>query len=182
MAHEGEQSTSATTLTHSSATARANTLPMPIRCLPSWPQIYSFDHPLLEQPDFDQPSSDSNKDALVIPTTQTQNPTHALSTYQTFALPLNVPAPQATAKPTHAPLTYQPFAPPLNAPAPQAATNISAPAPQPTQSSMMAVTRPAAMPPPWSHHVPSFIGKGGDSLNDFLCEYEEIANGHRLTE
>ena len=69
-AREGEQSTSATTPTHSSATARANTLPMPIRRLPLWPQIYSFDHPLLEQPDFDQPSSDSNEDAPVVPDTQ----------------------------------------------------------------------------------------------------------------
>ena len=131
-AREGEQSTSATTPMHSSATTRPDTPPMPIRRLPSWPQIYSFDQPLLEQPDFDQPSSDSNEDAPIVPATQTQNPTHALSAYYTFALPLNAPAPQATANPTHAPSTYQPFAPPLNAPAPQAATNIGAPAPRPT--------------------------------------------------
>jgi hypothetical protein len=55
-ARKGEQSTSATTTTHLSTTARPDTLPMPIRRLPLWPQIYSFDQPLLEQPNFDQPS------------------------------------------------------------------------------------------------------------------------------
>jgi hypothetical protein len=38
------------------------------------------------------------------------------------------------------------------------------------------------MPPPHSRHAPSFFGKGGESLDDFLCEYEELANGHGLSE
>jgi|SRR6266851_4978385 len=46
----------------------------------------------------------------------------------------------------------------------------------------MAVTGPAAMPLPRSHHAPSFTGKEGDFLDDFLCEYEKLANGHGLME
>ena len=35
---------------------------------------------------------------------------------------------------------------------------------------------------PCSHHVPYFSGEGGESLDDFLCEYEELADGHGLTQ
>ena len=38
------------------------------------------------------------------------------------------------------------------------------------------------MPSPRSHHAPSFSGEGGESLEDFLHEYEELAYGHGLTE
>ncbi len=38
------------------------------------------------------------------------------------------------------------------------------------------------MPPPRSRHTLSFTGEGGDSLDNFLCKYEELANGHGLTE
>jgi hypothetical protein len=38
------------------------------------------------------------------------------------------------------------------------------------------------MPPPCSHHVPSFSGEGGESLEDFLHEYEELAYSHGLME
>ena len=38
------------------------------------------------------------------------------------------------------------------------------------------------MPPPRSCHTLSFTGEGGDSLDNFLCKYEELANGHGLTE
>ncbi len=156
-AREEEQPTSATTPTQSSTTARPDTPPTPFRRIPSWPQIYSFDQPPPEQPDFDQPSSDSYDNAPIIPTLQPPNPTQAPSAYQTFTFPLNVLAPQAT-------------------------TNISTLAPQPTQPSTMAVTGPATMPPPQSRHTPSFTSEGGDSLDDFLCEYEELANSHRLME
>jgi hypothetical protein len=44
------------------------------------------------------------------------------------------------------------------------------------------VTGPAAMPSPCSDHAPSFSGEGGESLEDFLHEYEELAYGHGLTE
>jgi hypothetical protein len=47
---------------------------------------------------------------------------------------------------------------------------------------MTAVTGPAAMPAAHSHHAPYFSGEGGELLNDFLCEYEELADGHGLTE
>jgi hypothetical protein len=38
------------------------------------------------------------------------------------------------------------------------------------------------MPPLHSRHAPSFSGEGGESLDDFLREYEELANGHGLSE
>jgi hypothetical protein len=47
---------------------------------------------------------------------------------------------------------------------------------------MSAITGPAAMLAALSHHVPYFSGEGGESLDDFLCEYEELADGHGLTE
>jgi len=36
------------------------------------------------------------------------------------------------------------------------------------------------MPAPRSHHAPYFLGEGGESLDDFLCKYEELANGYGL--
>ena len=36
------------------------------------------------------------------------------------------------------------------------------------------------MPAPRSHHAPYFSGEGGESLDDFLCEYKELANGYGL--
>jgi len=44
------------------------------------------------------------------------------------------------------------------------------------------VTGPTAMPSPCSDHVPSFSGEGGESLEDFLHEYEELAYSYGLTE
>ena len=38
------------------------------------------------------------------------------------------------------------------------------------------------MPAARSHHAPYFSGEGGESLDDFLREYEELADGHGLTE
>jgi hypothetical protein len=66
----------------------------------------------------------------------------------------------------------------------QAPFNAGAPATHPathyTRATM--VTGPTAMPSPCSDHVPSFSGEGGESLEDFLHEYEELAYGHGLTE
>ena len=47
---------------------------------------------------------------------------------------------------------------------------------------MLSVLGPAAMLAPCSHHAPYFLGEGGESLDDFLCEYEELADGHGLTQ
>jgi hypothetical protein len=47
---------------------------------------------------------------------------------------------------------------------------------------MSAITGPTTMPAALSHHAPYFSGEGGESLNNFLHEYEELADGHRLTE
>ena len=44
------------------------------------------------------------------------------------------------------------------------------------------LTGPTAMPLPHSHHMPSFSGEGGESLEDFLHKYEELAYGHSLME
>ena len=38
------------------------------------------------------------------------------------------------------------------------------------------------MPAALSHHAPYFSGEGGESLDNFLHEYEELADGHELTE
>jgi hypothetical protein len=47
---------------------------------------------------------------------------------------------------------------------------------------MSAITGPTAMPAALSHHVPYFSGEGGESLDNFLRKYEELADGHGLTE
>jgi hypothetical protein len=47
---------------------------------------------------------------------------------------------------------------------------------------MSTITGPAAMPAALSYHTPYFSGEGGESLDDFLCEYEELADDHGLTE
>ena len=66
----------------------------------------------------------------------------------------------------------------------QVPVNADAPTAHPTVHYAMAttVTRPAAMPSLRSHHAPSFSGEGGESLEDFLHEYEELAYGHGLME
>jgi len=67
---------------------------------------------------------------------------------------------------------------------PQATTsNINTLALHKTQNNkMIAVTGPAAMPAACSHHMPYFSGEGGESLDNFLHEYKELADGHGLTE
>jgi hypothetical protein len=72
----------------------------------------------------------------------------------------------------------------FNAPAPQTtSSNINTPAPHKAQNNRMsAITGPATMPAALSCHAPYFSGEGGESLNDFLHEYEELADGHGLTE
>jgi len=66
----------------------------------------------------------------------------------------------------------------------QAPFNTGAPATRPAThyTRTTTLTGPAAMPSPHSHHAPSFSGEGGESLEDFLHEYEELAYGHSLTE
>jgi hypothetical protein len=41
---------------------------------------------------------------------------------------------------------------------------------------------PATMPPPRSHRAPYFSGRVGDLIEDFLNEYEELANSCGLTD
>jgi hypothetical protein len=36
------------------------------------------------------------------------------------------------------------------------------------------------MPAAHFYHMPYFSEEGGESLNDFLHEYKELADGHRL--
>ena len=38
------------------------------------------------------------------------------------------------------------------------------------------------MPAALSHHAPYFLGEGGESLDDFLHKYEELADGYGLME
>jgi len=66
----------------------------------------------------------------------------------------------------------------------QAPFNASAPATHPTTHYTRAttVTGPATMPSPCSYHAPFFSGEGGESLEDFLHKYEELAYGHGLME
>jgi hypothetical protein len=47
---------------------------------------------------------------------------------------------------------------------------------------MLTVLGPAAMLAASSCHAPYFLGEGGESLDDFLHEYKELADGHGLTE
>jgi hypothetical protein len=45
---------------------------------------------------------------------------------------------------------------------------------------MSTVSEPAAMLAARSHHMPYFLGEGGESLNDFLQEYKELADSYGL--
>ena len=74
---------------------------------------------------------------------------------------------------------------PLLLPAFAAANNYTLPQPAPpmTQSTLQrAGTGPAAMPPPRSHRAPYFSGRVGDPIEDFLTEYEELANSCSLSD
>jgi len=105
-----------------------------------------------------QHPSDSEDDAPTL--SKHQNPPVATSIHQPIsALSFNAPAPQTTS------------------------SNINTLALCKAQNNRMsAITGPTTMPAALSHHAPYFSGEGGESLNNFLHEYEELADGHRLTE
>jgi hypothetical protein len=141
-----------TTPIHQGQSAQPDTPPTPIHS-----RIYSFDQPFPVS-HANQHPSDSEDDAPTL--LKHQNPPVATSKRQPIStLSFNTPAPQTTS------------------------SNINTPALCKAQNNKMsAITGPAAMPAALSHHAPYFSGEGGESLNDFLREYEELADDHRLTE
>jgi len=125
--------------------------------MPIHSRIYSFDQPFPITHTNQHPSN-SEDDAPTL--SKHQNPLAATSKHQPIStISFNAPTPQTTS------------------------SNINTLALHKAQNNRMsAVTGPAAMPAALSHHAPYFSGEGGESLDDFLHKYEELADGYGLME
>ncbi|KAF8262850.1 hypothetical protein EI94DRAFT_1808196 [Lactarius quietus] len=157
--------------------------------------LMSRPNPSLASPVFPPPSapSTSSQQNLLAPAAPPQSGPPAAPTLPSVtslaSVPLtpNVPinlAPQPPIAPALPPIVSAPPIVPLPPPAPLAPPLPPVLPVPPVLPPIMAAnlaTGPSAMPYLKDHKAPHFSGEVGDRLDDFLQEYEELANLHALT-